>query len=90
MGSCLTFLLYVTELTETEMVSQALLVLLAGYETTANTLAFIGHCLATNPKCQDKLIEEIREHIGNKVHMHAYTGIIITDNILNNKKKNYP
>ena len=33
--------------------------LLAGYETTANTLSFTAYLLATNPDVQDKLCDEI-------------------------------
>ena len=46
-------------LTFNEILCTAILFLSAGYETTANTLCFISYCLALNPNCQDKLIEEI-------------------------------
>jgi cytochrome P450 len=35
--------------------------LLAGFETTATTLSFLGYLLALNSDCQDKLIAEIDE-----------------------------
>ncbi|TKR78194.1 hypothetical protein L596_019044 [Steinernema carpocapsae] len=42
-----------------EIVSQCVLFLLAGYDTTANTLAFAAHSLALNPDVQKKVQEEI-------------------------------
>lgn len=46
-------------LTNTEILAQAILFLVAGSETTATTLAWITHNLALNPDCQNKLIEEV-------------------------------
>ena len=42
-----------------EIASYCVGFLLAGYETTANTLAFTSYLLATNPEVQDKLCDEI-------------------------------
>ena len=39
----------------------------AGYDTTANTISFLGYNLALNQEKQDKLIEEVDEVIGDKV-----------------------
>ena len=47
--------------------AQSLLFFLAGYETTATTLSFVGYCLATNQDCQERLIEEIDFVMRNKV-----------------------
>ena len=46
-------------LSDAEILSQCVLFLAAGYETTATSLSFIAYNLATNAKCQEKLIEEI-------------------------------
>ena len=46
-------------LTSEEVVGQAIGFLLAGYETTANTLAFTSYLLALNPDIQEKLQSEI-------------------------------
>ncbi len=54
-------------LTEQEILSQAILFLLAGYETTATTLTFLTHSLALNPECQDKLYNEVHRVVGDKV-----------------------
>lgn len=47
------------KLSNDEIISQALIFLIAGYETTASSLAFACHVLATNPDVQKKLIQEI-------------------------------
>ncbi|CAC5390967.1 CYP3A [Mytilus coruscus] len=46
-------------LNEMELKSNAMTFFLAGYDTTANTLSFACHALATNSDVQKKLIEEI-------------------------------
>ena len=46
-------------LTNTEILAQAIVFLVAGSETTATTLGWITHNLALNPECQDRLIEEV-------------------------------
>ncbi|CAF3454223.1 unnamed protein product [Rotaria socialis] len=47
------------KLHEDEVVSNVFLFMIAGYETTSTALACSTYILATNPKVQDKLIEEI-------------------------------
>jgi cytochrome P450 family 3 subfamily A len=42
-----------------EILAQAILFLLAGYETTASTLTLITYNLACHPEIQEKLIEEV-------------------------------
>lgn len=46
-------------MTEDEIVGQAFVFLLAGYETSSNTLAFTSYLLAINPECQRKVQEEV-------------------------------
>ena len=46
-------------LTNAEIISQTLLFLLAGYETTSSAIKYLVYNLATNPECQNKLCEEI-------------------------------
>ena len=54
-------------LTHDEIVAQGLLFFLAGFETTANTLALLGYNLARHPECQEKLYQEIMEVTGGQV-----------------------
>ncbi|KAJ8401409.1 hypothetical protein AAFF_G00386400 [Aldrovandia affinis] len=46
-------------MTEDEIVGQAFIFLLAGYETSSSTLAFVCYLLATHPDCQDRLQGEV-------------------------------
>ncbi|XP_061577374.1 thromboxane-A synthase [Cololabis saira] len=46
-------------MTEDEIVGQAFVFLLAGYETSSNTLAFTCYLLAINPDCQRKVQAEV-------------------------------
>lgn len=46
-------------LTVDEVVGQAFLFLIAGYEIVTNTLSFATYLLATNPDCQEKLLIEV-------------------------------
>ena len=49
----------VSKLSDEEIVAQSVLFLLAGYETSSNTLSFTLYHLALNPDVQDKLRKEI-------------------------------
>jgi cytochrome P450 family 3 subfamily A len=51
-------------LTEDEVTGNAMLFLLAGYDTTASTMTFMAYCLGTSPESQEKLIEEIDSILG--------------------------
>lgn len=51
----------VSKLSDEEIVAQSVIFLLAGYETSSNTLSFTLYYLAVNPDVQDKLRSEIQE-----------------------------
>ncbi|XP_007950954.1 thromboxane-A synthase [Orycteropus afer afer] len=46
-------------LTMDEIVGQAFIFLIAGYEFVTNTLSFATYLLATHPDCQEKLLREV-------------------------------
>jgi len=46
-------------LTRTEIVGNSMLMILAGYETTGNSLVFLAYNLAAYPDVQEKLRQEI-------------------------------
>ncbi|XP_064102546.1 cytochrome P450 3A6-like [Macrobrachium nipponense] len=54
------------KLTTDEVAANAFLLLLAGYETTSAALAFTSYLLAKNPHVQQRLYEEISEHVENE------------------------
>ncbi|KAL9967762.1 hypothetical protein ACROYT_G026054 [Oculina patagonica] len=51
----------VSKLSDDEIVAQTVIFLLAGFETSSNTLGFTLYFLALNPHVQDKLRTEIKE-----------------------------
>ena len=54
------------KLTDEEVVAHAVTFILAGYETTANTLAYTSYLLALNPHIQEKLQSEIDNYFDDK------------------------
>ncbi|KAJ7311001.1 cytochrome P450 [Mycena albidolilacea] len=56
------------KLTDDEITAQTSVLLIAGHETTANTLAFSLLELARNPEFQEKLREEVNTRQGNVVY----------------------
>ncbi|XP_044145301.1 cytochrome P450 3A19-like isoform X3 [Bufo gargarizans] len=54
------------ELTDTEIMAQGLIFIMAGYETTSTTLMFLAYHLAIHPDVQTKLQEEIDTLLPNK------------------------
>ena len=54
-----------SRLADHEIVAQPFIFLLAGYETSSNTLSFTLHLLDVNPDLQDKLRSEINEAMEN-------------------------
>ena len=53
----------VSKLSDEEIIAQAIVFLLAGYETSSNTLSFTLYYLALNQDVQDKLRAEIKEAV---------------------------
>ncbi|XP_041421152.1 cytochrome P450 3A21-like isoform X1 [Xenopus laevis] len=54
------------ELSDTEIMAQSLIFIMAGYETTSTTLMFLTYHLARHPDVQKKLEEEIDTLLPNK------------------------
>lgn len=59
LSSLLIFLLLSAALSTEELIAQCVIFFLAGFETSASTLAFVSYCLALNPDVQEKLTREI-------------------------------
>ncbi|RNA32702.1 cytochrome P450 3A9-like [Brachionus plicatilis] len=80
-------------LTNHEILSQSILFLLAGYETTAHTLCFISYCLAMNPKYQDKLCNEIDtvlDYYDGKISYESVSEMKYMDNVIDETLRLFP
>ena len=61
-GGVITFFLLLTKLLVQELEDNAMLFLLAGFETTSTSLALMSYYLALHPEIQEKLRREVDEH----------------------------
>ncbi|XP_044137260.1 thromboxane-A synthase [Bufo gargarizans] len=75
-------------LNEEEILGQAFIFLIAGYETTSSLLSFTTYLLATHPECQEKLLREVdkfaENHDGadyNTVHDLPYMDMVISESL---------
>ncbi|XP_005989494.1 thromboxane-A synthase isoform X1 [Latimeria chalumnae] len=75
-------------LTDDEVVGQAFIVLLGGYETSSSALAFLVYSLARHPECQDKLLKEVDEFYEtheipdyNSVQKLKYLDMVISETL---------
>ncbi|XP_071998129.1 cytochrome P450 3A9-like [Engystomops pustulosus] len=55
-------------LTDTEIMAQSIVFILAGFETTSLTLTYLFYNLATHPDVQKKLQEEVDSYLPNKAN----------------------
>ena len=61
-----------------EIIAQCMVFMVAGFETTASTLSFFAHSIATNPDVQEKLCQEIEEQLG-QVIICIYSNLCSSD-----------
>lgn len=60
------------KLSDIEVIAQSFVFLIAGYETSSNTLGLTCHHIATNPEIQDKLQQEIDSVWTDEEQMPSY------------------
>ncbi|XP_040009490.1 cytochrome P450 3A40-like isoform X2 [Xiphias gladius] len=79
-------------LTDHEILSQAMIFIFAGYETSSSTLAFIAYNLATHPHIQKTLQEEIDETFPEKGQptCEALMHMEYLDMVINESMRLYP
>jgi len=60
----------ILELSDDEVIINSIIFLLAAYDTTATTLAWMVYELVLNPDVQQKLVDTINEEIGDVGEVH--------------------
>ena len=76
-----------------ELLGQGVTVFIAAYETTTSLLSYLSYILATHPDVQEKLIEEIDEHIHdvlNDTNYGTVMGLTYLDQVINETLRIYP
>ncbi|KAK2817288.1 hypothetical protein Q5P01_025479 [Channa striata] len=79
-------------LNDHEILSQAMIFIFAGYETSSTSLTFLAYNLATNPRVMKKLQEEIDSTFPNKgpVDYQALMQMEYLDSVVNESLRLYP
>ncbi|XP_076022319.1 cytochrome P450 3A27-like [Genypterus blacodes] len=79
-------------LTDPEILSQAMLFIFAGYETSSSSLCFVAYNLATNPHVQEALQEEIDKTFPHKARpgYDALMRMEYLEMVLNESARLYP
>ncbi|GFY41649.1 cytochrome P450 3A21, partial [Trichonephila inaurata madagascariensis] len=80
-------------LSEIEMVGQCVIFFIAGYDTTANTLACASYLLALYPEIQEKLFAELKEVVkktGSEFTYEAMQEMKYFDNVIAETLRLYP
>ncbi|XP_068607395.1 cytochrome P450 3A40-like [Brachionichthys hirsutus] len=79
-------------LSDHEILSQAMIFLFAGYETTSSSLTFLAYNLATNPHVMKQLQEEVDSVFPNKapVDYQALMQMEYLDCVINESLRLYP
>ncbi|KAJ8253832.1 hypothetical protein COCON_G00204440 [Conger conger] len=79
-------------LTDHEILSQALIFIFAGYETSSSSLSFLAYLMAMNPVVMKKLQDEIDEVFPNKAPI-KYEGLMqmeYLDMVINESMRMFP
>ncbi|XP_071571248.1 cytochrome P450 9e2-like [Temnothorax nylanderi] len=83
----------VRKMTLDDIVSQAFIFFLAGFETSATLMCFAAHELAVNQDIQDRLREEVQQHLaeGNgKISYESLSKMSYMDTVISETLRKYP
>ncbi|KAF9817881.1 hypothetical protein SFRURICE_003287 [Spodoptera frugiperda] len=81
------------EWTDNDLVSQAFLFFIAGFETVSTAMSFMMYELAVNPDVQDRLVQEIREHDaknGGKFDFNSIQSMKYLDMVVSEVLRRWP
>ena len=68
---CLLIYYLILALNDKEILGQAMVFMVAGYETTSVLMSFLFYVMATEPIIQEKVYEEIRQVLGDVSEFNA-------------------
>ncbi|CAF3607839.1 unnamed protein product [Rotaria socialis] len=78
-------------LTDKEIIGQALIFMIAGYETTSVLMSFFFYIMATEPTIQEKVYEEIRQELGDdEITYEKVSQLRYLDMVINETLRMYP
>lgn len=78
-------------LNDREILGQAMIFLLAGYETVSTLISFFFYIMATEPEIQEKVFEEIQQEIGdNELTPENINQLQYLDMVINETLRMYP
>ncbi|XP_032682976.1 cytochrome P450 9e2-like [Odontomachus brunneus] len=83
----------VQEMTLDDIVSQAFIFFIAGFETSSQLMCFVGHELAVNRDIQDRLWEEVEKHFaeGNgEISYESVSKMVYMDMVVSETLRKYP
>jgi cytochrome P450 len=63
-------------LNDKEILGQALIFMIAGYETTSVLMSFFFYVMATEPVIQEKVYDEIRQELGDVCCLSKFVMIV--------------
>lgn len=72
-----------------DLIAQAILFFIAGFETVASAMSFLLHELALNRECQERLVQEIRENEaknGGKFDYNSVQSMTYLDMLVSGEK----
>ncbi|XP_070151623.1 cytochrome P450 9e2-like [Polyergus mexicanus] len=75
-----------------DIVSQAFIFFFAGFETSSTLMCFIAHELAINRDIQDRMWEEVQQHLAedNEISYESLSKMTYMDMVINETLRKYP
>ncbi|XP_050460259.1 cytochrome P450 9e2-like [Cataglyphis hispanica] len=82
----------VHKMTLDDIVSQAFAFFLAGFDTTSTLMCFVAHELAVNRDIQDRVREEVQQHVAenNEISYESLSKMTYMDMVINETLRKYP
>ncbi|KMQ86506.1 cytochrome p450 9e2-like protein [Lasius niger] len=80
------------KMTLDDIVAQAFIFFIAGFGTSSALMCFVAHELAVNPDIQDRLREEVQQHLaeGNEISYESLSKMTYMDMVISETLRKYP